>query len=67
MLFGNEDYDAVFPPPSTRGFGSWFLALHLGSDDFIIVHKFETDEGLRRDQSTQVLVVHEDSRINVEP
>ncbi len=27
------------------GFGSLFFALHKGSDDFIIVHKFETEEG----------------------
>ncbi len=30
---------------STRGFGSWFFALHKESDDFVTVHYFEAEKG----------------------
>ncbi len=45
MLFGNEDSDAVFHLISHVY--TWFpelvFALHKGFDDFITVHKFDTE------------------------
>ncbi len=50
-----------------RGFGSWFFALHKGSDDFITVHKFETEGRLVKRKESEISCRPRGLANNVEP